>query len=154
MFALDSDPEVHRYLGDKPINTKSEAIKIIEMLLEQYDKFGIARWAIISKYSEEFIGWSGLKFIDKMTNSHINYYDIGYRIRQNFWGHGYAYESANAWINYAKAIIDADALYAITHMDNLQSQNVLRKCNFSQKNTFQEIIHNKPINCIWHELIL
>ena len=35
MFELDSDPEVHKYLGNKPVKTKNESQKILDSVLQQ-----------------------------------------------------------------------------------------------------------------------
>ena len=62
MFELDSDPEVHKYLGNKPYTTKSQTEENINSIIKEYEDFGIGRWAIADKQTNEFIGWSGLKF--------------------------------------------------------------------------------------------
>ena len=61
MFALDSNPLVHKYLGNNPIQTKEEALKMIRFIRSQYEERGIGRFATIEKSSGEFMGWSGLK---------------------------------------------------------------------------------------------
>ncbi|MBZ4190310.1 GNAT family N-acetyltransferase [Niabella sp. 3A5MI-3] len=58
MFLMDADPEVHRYLGRKPITTKQEASDAIRMIRRQYNDFGIGRWALVEKSSGTFIGWT------------------------------------------------------------------------------------------------
>jgi len=59
MYALDSDSEVHRYLGGKPIKNLEEAQRIINNIRQQYVDNGIGRWAVIDKKSGDFIGWGG-----------------------------------------------------------------------------------------------
>ena len=61
MFELDSNSQVHQYLGNNPITTKDQAIKNISFIREQYKERGIGRFAAIEKQSGKFIGWSGLK---------------------------------------------------------------------------------------------
>ena len=51
IFELDSDPEVHQFLGQHPITNITEAQKTIEMITAQYKRNGIGRWAIIEKAS-------------------------------------------------------------------------------------------------------
>ena len=75
IFQLDSDPEVHKYLGENPIKTMLEAKKIIEYIRNQYIEHGIGRWAIIDKKTCDFIGWTGLKYEQQIRNS-FNYYDF------------------------------------------------------------------------------
>ena len=47
MFELDADPEVHKYLGNKPLITKEESQKMIEDIICQYKECGMGRWATI-----------------------------------------------------------------------------------------------------------
>ena len=102
MFALDSDAEVHKYLGNKPITKKEEALKYIKDVNLQYKERGIGRWAVELKETGEFIGWCGLRLYTEYTfNNHTNFYDIGYRLQQKFWGKGYATEASVACLQYA-----------------------------------------------------
>jgi RimJ/RimL family protein N-acetyltransferase len=49
LFELDSDPEVHRYLGNKTIDSKEKILEIITFIRLQYADNGIGRWAIIDR---------------------------------------------------------------------------------------------------------
>src|SRR5690349_13035227 len=51
MFELDSDPEVHRYLGQKPLQSIEQSRNVIEFVRRQYADNGIGRWAVIEKDS-------------------------------------------------------------------------------------------------------
>ncbi len=73
MFELDSDPEVHRYLGNSPVTDKEQIATVIKYIRQQYIDYGIGRWAIIDKDRNDFIGWAGLKFVTDLTNNHKNY---------------------------------------------------------------------------------
>ena len=63
MFDLDADPEVHRYLGNQPLQEKHQAEKVIEFVRRQYVDNGIGRWAMVDKASGDFVGWTGLKLV-------------------------------------------------------------------------------------------
>lgn len=96
LYRLDSDPEVHRYLGNKPVTDKDQIVEIVEIInfiRQQYIDNGIGRWAIIDKKTKNFIGWTGLKFVTELTNNHKNYYDLGYRLIKEYWGQGIATEN-------------------------------------------------------------
>lgn len=47
MYELDLDPEVHKYLGNRPVSDKSESVDAIKCIRQQYVKHGIDRWAKI-----------------------------------------------------------------------------------------------------------
>ncbi|WP_339893263.1 GNAT family N-acetyltransferase [uncultured Algibacter sp.] len=128
MFELDSDPEVHRYLGNKPVKTKEESQRIIASALKQYKERGIGRWAVIEKSSGEFVGWSGLKLNTEYNmNGFTRYYDVGYRLIKRYWGKGFATESGKAAVNYAFNVLKLPELYATTEIGNQASHNALLK---------------------------
>ncbi|MGB5364381.1 MAG: GNAT family N-acetyltransferase, partial [Aureibaculum sp.] len=82
MFELDSDPRVHKYLGNNPIKTKDKAAEIIQFIQQQYRDLGIGRFATIEKSTGNFIGWSGLKLNigeKEALNDKTDFYDIGFR---------------------------------------------------------------------------
>ena len=86
IFELDADPEVHEYLGKKPIQSLSEAQAVISFIIKQYVDNGIGRLAIIEKETGNFIGWGGFKLITEPTNQHLNYHDLGYRFIKKILG--------------------------------------------------------------------
>ena len=84
LWELDSDPEVHKYLGNNPVTDKEQIVEVINFIRQQYIDNGIGRWAIIDKKTNEFIGWTGLKFVTDTINNHQNYYDLGYRLIKKY----------------------------------------------------------------------
>jgi len=97
MFAMDNNPNVHCYLWNTPTQTIEETSAIIAMVWEQYVTYGIGRFAVVLKETNEFIGWAGIKFVTVPENGNVNFYDFGYRLNEKFWGKGYATE---AWLDY------------------------------------------------------
>jgi RimJ/RimL family protein N-acetyltransferase len=136
MFALDSDPEVHKYVGNKPITSIDQASHVIELIRAQYAANGIGRWAVIERATGNFVGWSGLKLMKEPINGHVNHLDLGYRFIKQYWGRGYATETAVASVRYGFEEMNRQHIYGITHIDNLASQNVLKKCGLKFVETF------------------
>lgn len=127
MFALDSNPKVHRYLGNKPIKTIEEASEIIAKVRKQYEDLGIGRWAMIEKNTGEFIGWTGFKLNTEPVNGYNNFLDLGYRLLEEFWGKGYATESAFASMNYICTHWNHDSIYGMAEIYNEASKIILNK---------------------------
>lgn len=148
MFSLDSDPEVHEFLGKKPVKTIEEAREVIRFIRQQYIDNGIGRWAIIEKETGSFIGWGAFKFVTDLVNGHINYYDLGYRFIKSAWGKGYATESAKAAIAYGFNELKLPVIYAYADQGNVGSQSVLMKCGFLEKGLFDD----EGIPHFWFEL--
>lgn len=144
IFALDSDPEVHQYLGNQPVQTKEQAAEVLAFIRQQYVTNGIARWAIIDKETQDFIGWTGFKYITDVTNSHQNYYDLGYRLRKKYWGKGIATESAIACLDYGFNQLDFKEVFAMADCANVGSNTILTKLGFTRKEAFdfEGTLHN------------
>ena len=135
MFALDSDPEVHRYLGNTLITTREQAILSITKIRDQYLQYGIGRWAVIDRESGDFMGWSGLKY--ELAIRPDPYFDLGYRLRREHWGKGIATETSRFSLEYGFRVLGLDVIHAGAHIDNLASNRVLQKLGFQ----YLEIFH-------------
>lgn len=136
MYDLDSNPNVHLYLGNNPVASKEVIAEVIQFVRHQYKTNGIGRWAVIEKQSGEFIGWAGWKFLTEPQNGHQNVYDLGYRLREQFWGKGYASEACEALIKYAKNELKLEKAYASAHVNNVASNRILQKMGFENKGNF------------------
>ena len=151
MFELDSDPEVHKYLGNKPVKTKEESQIIIDGILKQYDERSIGRWAAIEKETGEFIGWSGIRLNNEYNmNGFDEYYDVGYRLIKRFWGKGYATESAKAAVDYAFNTLRLPEIYGITEIENKASHNALLKIGLHYVEEFYFEIDK--MNLSWYKM--
>ena len=152
MFALDSDPEVHKYLGNKPVKTGDESREILKSVINQYEERGIGRWAAIEKQSGEFIGWSGLRLNTEYNmNGFKKYYDVGYRLLPKYWGKGYATESGKAAVNYAFNVLKLPELYGTTEMGNQASHNVLLKIGLTYVEDFY--FEEEKLDLRWYKII-
>lgn len=143
-FELDSDPEVHKYLGGKPIQTIDEARAVITLIRRQYEQNGIGRWAVVEKKSNSFIGWCGLKLERKELNELINFYDLGYRFIKKYWGMGYATEAAVATLQYGFEQMDLEEIYGRADCDNAASNHILQKLGlkYIKSGVIEEINHH------------
>ncbi len=151
MFALDSDPEVHKYLGNKPVKTKTESQKILESVVNQYKERGIGRFAAIEKSSGDFIGWSGIRLNTEYNmNGFTKYYDVGYRLIKQYWGKGYATESGKAAVDYAFNVLKLPELYATTEIGNQASHNALLKIGLSYVEDFY--FEAEDLNLRWYKI--
>ncbi len=136
MFELDSDREVHRYLGNNPVKTMEEIEDGINFIRQQYVDNGIGRWAIIYKETNDFVGWAGLKYITEPINNHIGYYDLGYRLIKRFWGKGIATEAACVSLKYAFDELNVREVYAMADCENVASNKILRNAGLQFIETF------------------
>ncbi|VXC34816.1 GNAT family N-acetyltransferase [Flavobacterium sp. 9AF] len=145
MFAMDSNPLVHKYLWNKPSKDIEETIKVIEYVQRQYKENNIGRFATILKDTGEFIGWTGIKFVnDHVENGNTNFFDYGYRLNEPFWNNGYATEATQFWLDYGINQMKITEINAYTHSENGASNRVLSKCGMQ----FMED-YNDPEGVLW-----
>ena len=130
MFEMDSDPVVHKFLGNKPFTSVGQSRETIEYVMSQYRDYGIGRWAVLEKETNDFVGWTGHKFIEGPVNGHTNYYDYGYRLTRKHWGKGYATESGRASLHYGIDQLGFKDIYAMTDINNGASRHILEKLGF------------------------
>lgn len=142
MFEMDSDPEVHRYLGGKYYKSIEESRENIRIVRQQYDDHGIGRWAVLDKSNGEFLGWVGFKFMTDKVNGHVHHYDFGYRLKSSAWGKGIASEAGKASLEYGLNEMKLQPVYAMTDVANSASRRVLEKLGFQLKGTF---IYDGPL---------
>ena len=136
MFEMDSDPAVHRYLGNTPVTSIERSREVIAIIRKQYGDFGIGRWAVIKKRGDEFLGWTGFKFMDKPVNKRSEFLDFGYRFKSSCWKQGYGYESAVAALDHGLNKLGFKDVYAMTDVENAGSRRILEKLGFRYVETF------------------
>ena len=148
MFAMDANPNVHKYLGNQPLTNIEQCDEYIKSIQNQYVDNGIGRYVVILKETKEIIGWAGLKFITETENNHVNFYDIGYRFAETYWGKGYGYEAAKAWLDHAFQVMKVPEVFATAHVENRGSNKILQKIGLKQNGQY---LHY-DILCNWYEL--
>ncbi|UKJ06150.1 GNAT family N-acetyltransferase [Solitalea lacus] len=121
MFQLNLAPEVMKFTGDAPFNSVDEARSFINDYTH-YQEYGFGRWAILSKDTNEFMGWCGLKYIPE-----YNDIDLGYRILSKFWGQGIATEASKGCLEYGFKKLMMDKIVGRAHAENLASIKVFAK---------------------------
>lgn len=136
-FELDSNPEVHTYLGGKPVQNIEQIRTAIKNIRQQYVENGIGRISIIDKNTNAFIGWRGLKFVRETINNHIDFYDLGYRLIEKYWGKGIATETTKATIKYAFDILNLEEIFGMCDTRNIGSAQVLEKSGLRFIETFE-----------------
>jgi len=123
LFALNSDPDVMRYITGRPQNLE-EVRTMIERVKRHWAEFGCSWWAWISINSGELIG-AGC--IQPLAHQPGNGLEIGWRLRRDKWGQGYASEAARAMAAFAFDTLHSPDLTAVCHPDNAASARVMER---------------------------
>lgn len=120
-YRLNLDDEVVKYTGDDPFEDVASARRFLEAY-DQFEKYGVGRWAVIDNAENTFIGWCGLKYSPDMDE-----YDIGFRFFRKYWNKGYASETAKACIAYGFRELKLNRIVGRAMKGNVASVKVLEK---------------------------
>lgn len=147
LYEMDRDPLVHKYLGNKPLTKIEQAVRCINIIQDHYTKNGMGRLKVIDKKTNEFLGWSGIKYEEQVRS--YPYYDIGYRFKVSAWGKGYATETAMAAVSHGFSELDLFKICGAADVNNIASNRVLLKIGMSYTKQFEfdGNIHN------WYEIL-
>jgi [ribosomal protein S5]-alanine N-acetyltransferase len=142
---LNSNPNVLKYLDEPPLETAEQALHILNTIILPQYKNNLGRWAIHVKTTNEFIGWCGLKYRPELDEI-----DLGYRLLQQHWGNGYAFEAAKHSLDYAFQQLHLKTIIGRAHIDNLASLKILEKIDMQFIK--EEIIDDCPVKtyCIFN----
>ena len=150
LYELDSDPAVRRYLGGiggPQATTLADSEATISFIQAQYAANGIGRWAVLLRATGEFMGWAGLKLVAGPVNGQHDFYDLGYRYLPRYWGQGYGFEAAQAWLRYGFDTLTLPRICAYADVQNAGSRRILEKIGLRPGNEFVE----GGTTCIWYE---
>lgn len=148
-YEIDSDPEVHKFLGNEPVDSVEKSEVMVKDVLKQYEVFGIGRSAIIDKSNGDFIGWTGIKWETDPINDKKGYHDLGYRLKRKHWGKGIATETALASLEYGFNDLKLDVINGAAVNDHVVSNHILKKVGL--KFVEQFYYHGDEL-CNWYEL--
>jgi RimJ/RimL family protein N-acetyltransferase len=96
--------------------------------LSRYREDGHGLWAMILKSSGELIGDCGLTVQDVEG---INEVEIGYHVRRDQWGRGFATEAARACRDFGFKRLPAERLISLIRPENAPSRRVAEKNGMS-----------------------
>jgi RimJ/RimL family protein N-acetyltransferase len=92
--------------------------------LERYRRDGHGLWAMVLKDSGEVIGDCGCTMQEVEGRKHV---EIGYHVRRDLWGNGYATEAAQACKDYAFRTLGAPRVISMIRPENIRSRRVAEK---------------------------
>jgi RimJ/RimL family protein N-acetyltransferase len=130
---LDADPEVMRYVSfGAPTPRATILQKVLPAWIQQTGRRdGTGFWAAEDS-TNCFVGWFHLR-VDRFEAAE---YEVGYRLRRECWGQGYATEGARAVIEHGFRVSRFPKITARTLVGNLRSQRVMQKCGLEFESHF------------------
>ncbi|GAA1125693.1 GNAT family N-acetyltransferase [Kribbella jejuensis] len=131
LVALDSDPEVMRYLTGQPTSRAEIESVVLPGILKVYAEHpGLGTFA--ASAAGGFVGWFGLQ-----PTSDAATVGVGYRLLRSAWGKGYATEGTRALIAHAFTALGMERVEADTMAVNHRSRAVMRRAGLR----FEKVFH-------------
>lgn len=128
VYRLNQDPRVMRYIGDGKLSTRAEVAAAMRRIHRNYRRYpGLGNWHASRRDTGAYIGWFTLKYIPKTVEV-----EVGYRLRHEAWGQGFATEAARELVRYGFDTVGLDRIVGLTHPDNRASQRVLMKSGLAE----------------------
>ena len=124
-------PAVMRWLGG--VRSEAEQRESIGRIMRWQEERGFTFWAVERKDDGELLGFCGLKLADTPGSPIEGMYEIGWRLREDVWGQGYAKEAAIAALDFAFARLGAARVVAITFAPNAQSWGLMERLGMTRR---------------------
>ena len=134
IFKIYSDPKVAKYDWYKPIDTKDDALSIINRYEKEFQNKEELTWGVARKYDNKIIGYCCLgSFNDDSRRS-----EIGYGFNRDEWNKGYATEAIKVLVKFGFDIMNFNRIEATVTLGNDGSVKALKKANFLQEGIVRE----------------
>lgn len=125
-------PNVMRWLGGVTPPAEQED-RIRNRIMRWQVERGFTFWIVERKEDGELLGFCGLKLADTAGAPVEGMYEVGWRLRENAWGQGYAKEAAIASLDFAFDQLGADRVVALTCIQNRSSWGLMERLGMTRR---------------------
>jgi RimJ/RimL family protein N-acetyltransferase len=142
-YEVMNTPAVMRWLGGvQPIEEWTAGY---ERLRGYQRDFGFTFWLVERKSDGEILGFCGLKRANAPGADAIaGEIEIGWRLREDAWGQGYAKEAAIASLDLAFDRFQAPRVVAVTAAGNSPSQGLMIRLGMTRREDFDFVDQRFP----------
>jgi RimJ/RimL family protein N-acetyltransferase len=125
--ALNADPEVMEYFPATLDRAQSDAA--FDRISQALATRGWGLWAI--EHDGRFLGFTGLSPVG-FEAAFTPAIEIGWRLRRDAWGRGFATEAARAVVRFAFEDLGLDELVSFTSVGNARSRAVMERLGMTR----------------------
>ena len=129
-WAATNTPAVMRWLGGVADDAKRRGAQ--DRLLSYTRDHGHTFWVVERKDDGAILGFCGLKRCNQQGGP-IGMMEVGWRLREDAWGKGYAKEAAKASLDLAFERFSADEVVALTVMGNEGSWGLMKRLGMRRR---------------------
>jgi ribosomal-protein-alanine N-acetyltransferase len=139
--AMNADPVVMEHFPRTL--TRAESDLFVERIRTGFAEHGYGLWALEVRETGKFIGYTGLALqtFPAPFNPSV---EVGWRLQQSAWGHGYASEAARASLAVGFDEFGLDEIVSMTAVTNLRSQRVMERIGMTRDRADDFLHPNVP----------
>lgn len=130
---MNADPDVMNYFPR--VLSSAETERFYQVILAEFKEYGFGLYAVEEKRTKEFIGFIGFHRAT-FESDFTPCIEIGWRLKKNAWGQGYATEGARACLEYGFKNLGFSEVVSFTAEINKPSVNVMKKIGMKPVKTF------------------
>lgn len=130
---MNRDPDVMEFFPR--MLEPAETLAMIGRIRAFFEANGFGLFAVDLLATGEFLGYTG--FTRPSFESHFTpCIEIGWRLKKEAWGRGYATEAAAACLRYGFETLGLDTIFSFTALANSRSERVMQKIGMEQAGEF------------------
>ncbi len=147
---LAQDPQVMRYIGTGELWDGDRIRTWIEKQIHNFENLGYSFFAMVEVEKDDLIGICGAQQLSSTDDL-----EIGWWVRTDRWGHGYATEAALRIRDFVFETTSATELFAVAIPENIGSISVMKKIGmeFNRECDYEELGGQAPgINLVVYRM--
>jgi len=151
-YKMCQDETVMRFFPKKL--SEKDTQDFINRMQTHFKEYGFCYFAVSVLETNEFIGMIGL-LNQNFKSDYTPCVDIGWRLKQNSWGNGYATEGAIACIDFAFKTLKLKDVFSFATLNNKGSESIMKKIGMKYIGQFQhpKIIDNEKLrDCMVYKI--
>ena len=126
---ISREEHILKFVEDGRVPEEEQKEKLLAYIDNIYSFYDYGIWGIFDRADGCLIG---LISLDLLTDTEEAEYEIGFFIRKERLGRGFAKEAIETVINYARNKLSASELIAVTDYENVPARALLEKCGFTE----------------------
>jgi RimJ/RimL family protein N-acetyltransferase len=122
--ALNADPVAMEFMGG--CLTHRQSADFARRAETELAQRGWGLWALELRAGGEFLGYAGLS-VPTFAAHFMPCVEVGWRLRREHWGHGYATEAARECLRFAFTTLELPEVVSFTAAGNARSRAVMQR---------------------------
>jgi RimJ/RimL family protein N-acetyltransferase len=135
LVEIHANPELERFMGAWD---RTRAVEWLSEVDENWRKLGYGRVAITDRGSGRLLGRTGLMYLPQFSET-----ELGWTLRRDAWGRGYATEAARACANWAFDEFQIPYLTSMIEVGNERSARVAGRLGMTRVR--DDLFHDRPM---------